>query len=303
VAIPGGGRFSFTDASLDVRCLRDGGVFVAWDGATPLPSYGLAAGQDSGSGDSEAGPSVGQDFGHQAAVAGQEQEPAVPAGQGLAVPAGQGLAAPAGQEQELAASAGQGPVWDDEARLTSAGDCWTVQAGDLTVMIGPGGRLTFTTAGHERSFRRDEPPRWEGEAWSHRSILSPDAMVLGLGGRAAGLDRRPGHYRLWNTDPGGSYGRGDDPLSMCLPVSLTVTDEGSHLAFYDNSWVGSVTVGDEIAVQVSGGPVRYYVLPGSPEQALASYTALTGRPALPPRWVALVLSLKDLHVNKTVFSV
>ncbi|MEQ4209982.1 glycoside hydrolase family 31 protein [Actinopolymorpha sp. B9G3] len=240
-AMPGGGRFTFTDASLDVRCLRGGGVFVAWDGATPLPSYALVGG--------ETGQDASQDAGDKAGR-----------------------------------KAGREPEWDERARLASAGDCWTVRAGDLTVTVGPGGRLTFTSADRETSFRRDEPPWWEGEAWTHRSVLSPDAMVLGLGGRAAGLDRRPGRYRLWNSDPGGTYVRGDDPLSMCLPVSLVVTDAGSHLAFYDNSSAGSVTVGDEIAMQLPGGPLRYYVLPGPPERALDGYTALTGRPALPPRW-------------------
>ncbi|MGH3658433.1 MAG: glycoside hydrolase family 31 protein, partial [Micromonosporaceae bacterium] len=115
-------------------------------------------------------------------------------------------------------------------------------------------------------------------------MLTPDAMVLGLGGRAAGLDRRPGHYRLWNRDPGGSYTYGDDPLSMCLPVSLTVTETGSHLAFHDNSFEGSVAIGDNLVMRLSGGPLRYYVFPGPPARALDRYTALTGRPALPPRW-------------------
>src|SRR5690606_19072613 len=76
----------------------------------------------------------------------------------------------------------------------------------------------------------------------------------------------------------------DDPLSLSIPVYLVVADAGAHLAFYDNTHDGTVEVADEVTVQMVDGPLRYYVFPGTPAQALERYTALTGRPALPPRW-------------------
>jgi alpha-glucosidase len=35
---------------------------------------------------------------------------------------------------------------------------------------------------------------------------------------------------------------------------------------------------------MDGGPLRYWVIAGSPARVLSAWTALTGRPALPPRW-------------------
>ncbi|WP_460533683.1 glycoside hydrolase family 31 protein [Flindersiella endophytica] len=138
-------------------------------------------------------------------------------------------------------------------------------------------------------FRRDSPPRWEGAAWSHITDLTEGVVVTGLGGRSSRLDLSGRSYRLWNTDPQMStYGRNEDPLSLSIPVYTVVADGQSHLAFYDNSFDGVIDIGTQTGAQIStrftGGPLRYYVFPGTPAQAIQRYTALTGRPTLPPRW-------------------
>ncbi|GAB3399030.1 glycoside hydrolase family 31 protein [Flindersiella endophytica] len=110
-------------------------------------------------------------------------------------------------------------------------------------------------------------------------------MVTGLGGRSGRLDLSGRSYRLWNTDPQMStYARDEDPLSLSVPVYTVVAGGRSHLAFYDNSFDGVIEVGSQVVARLSGGPLRYYVFPGTPAQAVERYTALTGRPALPPRW-------------------
>ncbi len=256
--IPGGARISFTNAAVDVRFLAGGGVFVAWDGAAPTPSY--AVGVFDGT--------------------------------------------------------GQGPQLASGTQLTQEDDSWTVRSGGLLVTVDSEGGLTFrsasgrspggrppgggstgdTVAGAGRTtgdaepeassapLRYDPPPQWEGTAWTHRSIVDSDGAVLGLGGRSAPLDRRGRVYRLWNSDPGGTYALGDDPLCLSIPVYLVVASAGSHLAFYDNSFDGTVEVAEDVVARLTGGPLRYYVFDGTPAEALERYTALTGRPALPPRW-------------------
>jgi alpha-glucosidase len=258
--IPGGARFWFTVAgpavtgqphlSLEVRFLARGGVFIGWDGAAPTPSYALGV------------------FG------------AVPGG---AMPEDAELDGAADQR----AASPTDPAPDSE--LARDGDGWSVRVPGLVVSVDQEGGLAFRTEpgphGEEtRTLRLDRPPRWEGTTWVHRSVLDSDAAVLGLGGRSAPLDRRGGTYRLWNSDPGGTYAAGDDPLSLSIPVYLVVADAGAHLAFYDNTHDGTVEVADEVTVQMVDGPLRYYVFPGTPAQALERYTGLTGRPALPPRW-------------------
>ncbi|WP_399217225.1 TIM-barrel domain-containing protein [Streptomyces sp. SAJ15] len=133
--------------------------------------------------------------------------------------------------------------------------------------------------------------------WVQRSEVAADARFFGLGGRSRGPRLRDGSYRLWNTDPGGSFEPGDDPLYLTMPVQLVVADAGTHLVFHDNSWDGVVTLreGEEGAgsghdrpgacqVRMDGGPLRYWVIVGTPARVLHGWTALTGAPAVPPSW-------------------
>ncbi|WP_431041002.1 glycoside hydrolase family 31 protein [Streptomyces sp. P1-3] len=133
--------------------------------------------------------------------------------------------------------------------------------------------------------------------WVQRSEVAADAAVFGLGGRSAGPRLRDGAYRLWNTDPGGSFEPGDDPLYLTMPVQLVVADAGTHLIFHDNSWDGTVTLraGEEgngsghdrpgsCVLRMEGGPLRYWVIVGTPARVLHGWTALTGAPAVPPSW-------------------
>ncbi|MFH8348900.1 TIM-barrel domain-containing protein [Streptomyces sp. NPDC018045] len=247
---PGGGVVHFARSSLRVRVAAGGAVFCGWDGAAPEPSYALA---------------------------------------------------------------GACPEPDARAVLepdTEGG--WRVVSERVTVTVSRHGAVAVRTPGGV-VLRRELPPRWwdraPGDAggapgerpgdsrWVQRAEVAADARFFGLGGRSAGPRLRGGTYRLWNTDPGGAFVPGDDPLSVTMPVQFVVADAGTHLVFHDNSWDGAVTLreGTEGAgsghdrpgcseLRMDGGPVRYWVLVGTPARVLLGWTALTGAPALPPRW-------------------
>ncbi|MCG0289147.1 glycoside hydrolase family 31 protein [Streptomyces sp. PSAA01] len=249
---PGGGVVRFARSSLRVRVTTGGAVFCGWDGAEPEPSYALD---------------------------------------------------------------GPCPEADERAELEpDTGGGWRVVSERVTVMVSRTGTVEVRTPGGV-VLRRDLPPRWwepagapgpaepgagvggEGARWLQRSEVAADARFFGLGGRASGPRLRDGVYRLWNTDPGGSFGPGDDPLYLTMPVQLVVADAGTHLVFHDNSWDGSVTLreGEEGAgsghdrpggcrTRMEGGPLRYWVIVGTPARVLHGWTALTGAPAVPPRW-------------------
>ncbi|MFI6643025.1 glycoside hydrolase family 31 protein [Streptomyces sp. NPDC050504] len=244
--LPGGGVLRFARSSLRVCVTVGGAVFWGWDGAAPGPSYALD---------------------------------------------------------------GATPEPDPRALLEPDKDGgWRVVAERLTVEVSRHGGIEVRTPGGV-VLRRELPPRWwecaaSGSAadrgaarWVQRSEVPADARFFGLGGRADGPRLRDGSYRLWNTDPGGRFGPGDDPLYITMPVQLVVSDAGTHLAFYDNSWDGRVVLreGEEGAgsghdrpglseVRMDGGPLRCWVVTGTPARVLQGWTALTGAPALPPSW-------------------
>jgi len=250
--MPGGGVVHFTRSRLRVRVAVGGAVFCGWDGAEAEPSYALA-----------------------------------PAGAPHGGPGG-GLPEP-----------------DTRAVLEPDKDGWRVVSERMTVLVSTHGAVEIRTPGG-LLLRRELPPRWWDPAgpeaagparWVQRSQTPADARVYGLGGRSAGPRLPAGTYRLWNTDPGRAFGPGDDPLYITMPVQFVVADAGCHLVFHDNSWDGQVTLrdGEEGAgsghdrpggceLRMDGGPLRYWVVAGTPARVLSGWTALTGRPALPPRW-------------------
>ncbi|WNI25957.1 glycoside hydrolase family 31 protein [Streptomyces sp. ITFR-16] len=196
-----------------------------------------------------------------------------------------------------------GPDPDPRAVLEPDKDGgWQVVSERLTVVVSRHGAVELRTPGGV-VLRRELPPRWwepvgGGPArWVQRSEVPADARFFGLGARAAGPRLRDGVYGLWNTDPGGRFGPGDDPLYLTMPVQLVVSDAGTHLAFHDNSWAGSVTLreGEEGAgsghdrpgmseVRTDGGPLRCWVVAGTPARVLQGWSALTGAAAVPPSW-------------------
>lgn len=173
---------------------------------------------------------------------------------------------------------------------------WQVVSERLTVAVSRHGAVELRTPGG-LVLRRELPPRWweplaGGAArWVQRSEVPADARFFGLGGRASGARLREGTYRLWNSGPG------DEPGNSAMPVHLVVSDAGTHLFFHDNAWAGRVTLceGEEGAgsghdrpgtceVRMEGGPLRCWVVAGTPARVLGGWTALTGAPALPPSW-------------------
>ncbi|MFI1109114.1 glycoside hydrolase family 31 protein [Streptomyces physcomitrii] len=201
------------------------------------------------------------------------------------------------------ALAGAPPPPDPRARLEPDKEGgWRVVSERATVAVSRHGAVQVRTPGGV-VLRHDLPPRWwevapgEPARWVQRSELPADARFFGLGGRSSGPRLRAGAYRLWNTDPGGSFGPGDDPLSLTVPVLMVVADAGTHLVFHDSSWDGSVSLreGEEGAgsghdraagseLRMDGGPLRCWVLVGAPARILGTWTALTGKPAVPPSW-------------------
>ncbi len=199
--------------------------------------------------------------------------------------------------------AGEVPEPDGRAVLEPDTDGgWRVVAERVTVGISRNGAVEVCTPGGV-VLRRELPPRWwepEGGGparWVQRSEVPADARFFGLGGRASGPRLRDGTYGLWNTDPRGRIGPETDPMYITMPVQWVVADGGTHLAFYDSTWDGQVALreGAEGAgsgldrpgvseVRMSGGPLRCWVVVGSPARVLHCWTQLTGAPAVPPSW-------------------
>ncbi len=116
-----------------------------------------------------------------------------------------------------------------------------------------------------------------------RSEVPADARFFGPdGGTAAPRPRQ---------------GKGVSAAPVTVPVQLVVADAATHLLFVDNSWDGTVTVREGVEgagsghdrvgtseLRMEGGPVRGWVMVGTPARVLLTWASLTGAPAQPPAW-------------------
>ncbi len=185
----------------------------------------------------------------------------------------------------LAAGAGVTGVTVDVAGDAVAG-CFLRPAdpAGLAVDVAPDGAIRYRTAAGA-VVRHELPPLRRGAARTARLVLRPGERICGLGEQGSPLDQRGTVHRLWNRDPGGTWGTGVDPLYCAVPVLVGLHVEGHVLAFYENPYDATVRVGDD-AVELTfvAGMLRHYVAAGPLPRLLEQYTALTGRPPLPPRW-------------------
>ncbi len=176
--------------------------------------------------------------------------------------------------------------------VASDGERWRLSTELLTVEVASDGSLdTLSATG--TPLRHDEPPLRRGSTWKLRHSLRAGERICGLGEQAQRLDLRGTTHRLWNRDPGGAYGPGRDPLYCGIPVVLGIHHDGSLLAFYENSTESNMDFGSPDAarsvpatatITFADGALRYYLSAGELPELLDSYTALTGRAPLPPRW-------------------
>jgi alpha-glucosidase len=115
----------------------------------------------------------------------------------------------------------------------------------------------------------------------------------GLGDKTGPVDLRGRRMRVAMRDALGYDAQSGDPLYKHWPFLITQTGDVAYGVFYDNLAEAAFDLGSEHdnyfglyrSYEASGGDLDYYVMPGpGVVDVTRSFLALTGRPALPPRW-------------------
>lgn len=119
-----------------------------------------------------------------------------------------------------------------------------------------------------------------------RHGLDPDEVIYGFGERYDNFNENGKVLTLWGTD--GWYDHLWGPANTTYkPLPVFHSSKG-YMAFNNSSYRLRADVGKTDPAQcrlTQLGPILdYYFWIGTPQQALRSYTALTGRPPLPPKW-------------------
>lgn len=176
------------------------------------------------------------------------------------------------------------------ADISQEGDTWRIQSGALAAQID-------ASAGWQVDFLADGKPLttsgYHGMAHAlnketGRTYLS-DSLMLDVGEWVYGLGEYFTPYLkngqtvdIWNADGGTA----SEQAYKTVPFYMTnrgygvLVDDTADVSFE----IGSEKV-ERVQFSVPGETLRYYLIYGPhPKQVLARYTALTGRPALPPAW-------------------
>ena len=182
---------------------------------------------------------------------------------------------------------GQAP--DSPAKVTRDGGTVELTSGELTLRVdteGPwrmefrsGDRTLTSIGGRGLGFATDAAGR---HYMIGQLALGVGELVYGLGERFTAFTRNGQAVDIWQADGGTS----SEQAYKNVPFHLTNRGYGVFVNHpgkvgYE---VGSEAVG-QVQFSVEDQSLEFFVVHGpQPKQVLARYTALTGRPALPPAW-------------------
>ncbi len=153
--------------------------------------------------------------------------------------------------------------------------------GSVLMQLVPGGvdiagdgtyTLTFNNIGKDKIFALGEPPT---------------DTVANL---PVDMDYRKTVRNIWN--------RHWSPSDLGVPL---LYDTGGYAIFVSNPWKAQFDVGTSGPIRYSadGGPIKFFVIDApDPRTMVKSYTALTGRPPMPPRWSLGYMQSKYGYVNE-----
>ncbi len=142
---------------------------------------------------------------------------------------------------------------------------------------------------HDRTFlRRDLEPEISESKVILKSRVREKSSMYGFGEKAVGLDLRGRNVSLWNHDPDGTYGPGDDPLYIGIPVYMDLESGKGYLAFYNTPTKCEVDIcsanKDEISFTFNGGGLDYFLLTGEVQDLSTGFSEISGKPMMPPEW-------------------
>jgi alpha-D-xyloside xylohydrolase len=175
-----------------------------------------------------------------------------------------------------------------DAKTERLDDAAVLRAGDLELRVATGDTWSVEFAGGGRRLTGTSPRSTailteDGRHYVREQLdLGVDEHVYGLGERFGPLVRNGQVVDIWNADGG------TNSEQAYKNVPFYLTDQG-YGVLVDNPGQVSYEVGSEVVSRVgfsvAGQSLSYVIIYGpTPKEILRKYTALTGRPALPPAW-------------------
>lgn len=130
---------------------------------------------------------------------------------------------------------------------------------------------------------------WSGDHMQRlRKGIKWNELFFGMGDKPCRGNLRGRKFEFWGADHY-AFHDNSDPLYKNIPFFIGLADQRCYGIFLDNTGRSSCDFGirenDQLVLEVPGGRMNYFFFhESSPLEIIASYTRLTGLPALPPAW-------------------
>ncbi len=150
-------------------------------------------------------------------------------------------------------------------------------------------RLTFYDSQGQRLNEDVLPVGMSGNSFQVQcsKVLPSNEHFYGFGHKGGRLDKRGSKMIMWNQYF--PYQPDTDPLSVNVPFFVAIRQGKAHGLFFDTTvrcfFDMGATSPETYTITIDEPELDYYFICGpSPKQVLYSYSQLTGKMPLPPRW-------------------
>ncbi len=129
---------------------------------------------------------------------------------------------------------------------------------------------------------------WDGKEIRNWKALAEDEKFFGLGEKTGPLDKRGREWVMWNTDDP-RHDDNSDPVYQSIPFFVGMRDFKAYGIFFNNSYRSKFNLGAGnlryYSFSAEAGNLDYFFIYGPQvSRVVESYTALTGRTPMPPKW-------------------
>lgn len=129
---------------------------------------------------------------------------------------------------------------------------------------------------------------WDGKEIRCWKVLDSDHRFFGLGEKSGDVNKRGQFYTNWNSDIP-AYRNDSDPLYCGIPFFSGSVANKAFGIFFANSYRSTFNLGAGnkrlYSFGAEDGPFSYYIFTGpTMKDVISSYTAVSGRMSLPPKW-------------------
>ncbi|MCZ0900391.1 alpha-glucosidase, partial [Microcoleus sp. HI-ES] len=134
----------------------------------------------------------------------------------------------------------------------------------------------------------DRSMGWRTAATAGWKRIEADEHFYGFGQRTGFLDKLSEVKTNWTIDAL-DYNSLSDEMYQAIPFYIALNPDRAYGIFFNTTFWSQFDIGAEqpgvLRMETRGPELDYYIIYGpEPAQILATYTQLTGRMPLPPKW-------------------